>query len=176
MNLREGRARAKRVRAAVFDVDGILTDGSLLLADSGDETKAFNTRDGHGLRMLQDAGITLAILTGRRSSVVEHRARDLGIVHVLQGVKDKRQGLADLVARLDIPADAMSYMGDDVVDLPALTACTFAATVPEAPAIVRAHAHWITAATGGHGAVREVCEFILSAQGRLAVRWTPLLA
>lgn len=175
MILRDTRARAKRVRAAVFDVDGILTDGSLLLADSGDETKAFNTRDGHGLRMLQDAGIALAILTGRRSSVVEHRARDLGIVHVLQGVKDKRQGLSELVALLGIPAEAMSYMGDDVVDLPALTACAFAATVPEAPAIVRAHAHWITTASGGRGAVREVCEFILSSQGRLAARWTPLL-
>jgi 3-deoxy-D-manno-octulosonate 8-phosphate phosphatase (KDO 8-P phosphatase) len=176
MNLREARARAKRVRAAVFDVDGILTDGSLLLADAGDETKAFNTRDGHGMRMLQDAGIVLAILTGRRSSVVELRARDLGIAHVLQGAKDKREGLADLVARTGVPAEAMSYMGDDVVDLPALTVCAFAATVPEAPAIVRAHAHWITAAPGGRGAIREVSEFILSAQGRLAARWTPLLA
>lgn len=173
MDLRAARARARRVRAAVFDVDGVLTDGSLYIADSGDEIKAFNTRDGQGLRMLRDAGIQLAILTGRRSSVVEYRARDLGIACVMQGVKEKAQGLAELAARLGVPAEAMSYMGDDVVDLPALTACAFAATVPEAPAIVRAHVHWVAAAPGGRGAVREVCEFILSAQGQLAARCVP---
>lgn len=163
--------KARLVRVAVFDVDGVLTDGTLYLSDSGEEMKAFNSRDGHGLRMLQDAGVTLAILTGRRSRCVEHRCRDLGITHVLQGVKDKRTGLQELEGLLGVTADAMAYMGDDVIDLPVLRRCRFSATVPEAPSIVRANVDYIPTAAGGRGAVREVCEFILQAQGLLAAQF-----
>lgn len=168
--------KARGVRVAVFDVDGILTDGTLYLSDSGEEMKAFNSRDGHGLRMLQDAGVTLAILTGRRSRCVEHRCRDLGISHVLQGVKDKRAGLEELQALLGVTADVMAYMGDDVIDLPVLRRCRFAITVPEAPAIVQANVDYITTAGGGRGAVREVCEFILQAQGLLSAQLARYLA
>jgi 3-deoxy-D-manno-octulosonate 8-phosphate phosphatase (KDO 8-P phosphatase) len=158
--------RARAVRLMVFDVDGILTDGRLFLTDSGEEMKAFHTLDGQGLKMLRESGVEIAILTARQSRVVARRAAELGITHVRQGAADKRAGFADILADCGLQAANAGYIGDDLVDLPVLTRCAFAASVPEAPEAIRSRVHYITSAAGGHGAAREVCEFILRAQGR----------
>lgn len=159
--------RANSVRLAIFDVDGVLTDGALYYTDAGEELKAFNVRDGHGLKMLQATGIRLAILTSRSSNCVELRARNLGIDLLRQGVADKRTAFEDMLRGLGLAADAACYMGDDVIDLPVLRRCGLAVTVPEAPAPVRRYAHYVTVAAGGRGAVREACELIMRAQGTL---------
>ena len=159
--------RARGIKLAAFDVDGVLTDGALYLADSGEEIKAFYSLDGHGLKMLRESGVELAIITGRTSRIVELRAKNLGIELVYQGVEDKARAFAELLAARRLDASAVSYMGDDVVDLPVLTRCGFALSVPEAPLIVRQHAHYVSRAGGGRGAVREVCELIMQAQGTL---------
>ncbi len=160
-------ARAARVRLAAFDVDGVMTDGSLYFSDAGESLKVFNARDGHGMRMLQEAGVTLAIITSRRAGAVDQRARNLGIDHVYQGVADKRERFAALLAELGLASAETAYMGDDVIDLPVLTRCGFAITVPDAPAAVLAAAHYVTRAGGGRGAVREACELMLQARGAL---------
>ena len=161
-------AKAQRIRLAIFDVDGVLTDGSLYLTDGGEEIKAFNTLDGHGLKMLHDSGVELAIITGRTSRSVELRAKNLGIELLFQGVTDKAQTFAALLAARSLDAAAAAYMGDDVVDLPVLRRCGLALTVPNAPLVVRQHADYVTRAQGGHGAAREACELIMHAQGTLA--------
>ena len=160
----------------IFDVDGVLTDGRLYYTDSGAEMKAFSTLDGHGIRMLMSSGIEIAIITGRRSEVVSHRARDLGISHVLQGVAEKRPAFLGLTASMGLAPESCGYMGDDLVDLPVLTRCGFAATTREAPEIVKRHAHFISTQPAGAGAVREVCEMILKAQGKLDAAVAPYLA
>ena len=160
----------------IFDVDGVLTDGRLYYTDSGAEMKAFSTLDGLGIRMLMSSGIEIAIITGRRSEVVLHRARDLGISHVLQGVAEKRPAFLGLTASLGLAPESCGYMGDDLVDLPVLTRCGFAATTREAPEIVKRHAHFISTRPAGAGAVREVCEMILKAQGKLDAALAPYLA
>ena len=159
--------RAESVRLMIFDVDGVLTDGRLYYTDSGAEMKAFSTLDGLGIRMLMSSGIEIAIITGRRSEVVSHRARDLGISHVLQGVAEKRPAFLGLTASLGLAPESCGYMGDDLVDLPVLTRCGFAATTREAPEIVKRHAHFISTQPAGAGPVREVFEIILKAQGKL---------
>ncbi len=168
--------RAESVRLMIFDVDGVLTDGRLYYTDSGAEMKAFSTLDGLGIRMLMSSGIEIAIITGRRSEVVSHRARDLGISHVLQGVAEKRPAFLGLTASLGLAPESCGYMGDDLVDLPVLTRCGFAATTREAPEIVKRHAHFISTQPAGAGAVREVCEMILTAQGKLDAALAPYLA
>lgn len=168
--------RARGVRLMIFDVDGVLTDGRLYYTDSGEELKAFSTLDGHGIRMLMGSGVATAILTGRRSKVVAHRAKDLGIAHVLQGVDDKRSAFLGLAATVGLGAADCGYMGDDVVDLPVLTRCGFAASTREAPEIVRRHTHFVAAQPAGAGAVREVCEEIMRAQGTLDAALAPYLA
>lgn len=164
------QARAAAVRLAIFDVDGVLTDGTLWFGDAGEQMKGFHVRDGHGLRMLQDSGVALALLTGRRSVCVERRAAELGIAHVLQGVEHKAEGFARLLSATGLEAPQTAYMGDDVVDLPVMIRCGLAATVPEAPQVVRDRAHYVTRAGGGRGAVRELCERIMEAQGTLDAR------
>ena len=159
--------RARRIRLAIFDVDGVLTDGTLYYAGAGEELKAFNVRDGHGMKMLQASGVTLAIITSRTSRAVELRMRNLGIDLVYQGASEKTAAFDELLRTLDLAPDAASYMGDDVIDLPVLRRCGLALTVPEAPLLVRRHAHYVTAARGGRGAVREACEFIMQFQGTL---------
>lgn len=168
--------RAESVRLMIFDVDGVLTDGRLYYTDSGAEMKAFSTLDGLGIRMLMSSGIEIAIITGRRSEVVSHRARDLGISHVMQGVAEKRPAFLGLTASLGLAPESCGYMGDDLVDLPVLTRCGFAATTREAPEIVKRHAHFISTQPAGAGAVREVCEMILKAQGKLDAALAPYLA
>ncbi|MBI4192394.1 MAG: HAD-IIIA family hydrolase [Betaproteobacteria bacterium] len=159
--------KAKRIRLAIFDVDGVLTDGSLYLADDGEEIKAFNSRDGHGMKMLRDSGVELAIITGRISRCVELRARNVGVELLFQGVADKAQAFAELLAARKLDAAATAYMGDDVVDLPVLRRCGLALTVPEAPFAVKQHADYVTRAPAGRGAAREACELIMHAQSTL---------
>lgn len=163
-------ARAQAIRLAVFDVDGVLTDGRLYMNDAGEEMKAFHTLDGHGLKMLNATGIELAIITGRTSKSVELRARNLGFAHLYQGVEDKLGKFNDLIGKMGIAASAAAFMGDDVVDLPCMRRAGLALSVPAAPELVRRHAHYVTAAQGGLGAVREACEFIMRAQGTLAAQ------
>lgn len=162
----DAAARAARLSLMAFDVDGVLTDGSLFFG-GGEEIKAFSSRDGHGLKMLAQAGVQLAIITGRRSQAVEARALNLGIRHLYQAVDDKRRCLLDLARNLQLDVLACGYMGDDVVDLPVLRCCGFAATVADAPPLVRRHAHYVAASQAGRGAVREVCEFIMNSSGKL---------
>ncbi len=167
--------KAKRIRLAVFDVDGVMTDGTLYLTDGGEEIKAFNSRDGHGMKMLQDSGVEIALLTGRTSRCVELRAQDLSIKLVFQGASDKGRVFAELLAARKIETGAAAYMGDDVVDLPAMLRCGLALTVPDAPPLVKQHADYVTQACGGRGAVREVCELIMHAQSALEGRLTTYL-
>ena len=152
---------------AAFDVDGVLTDGALYYTDAGEEFKAFNVQDGHGIKMLQESGVTIAIITSRKSKLVAHRARNLGIDHLYQGVENKRDAMQALLSLLTLDWTAASYMGDDVIDLPVLRRCGFAVSVPQAPALVREHAHYVTRVDGGRGAVREFAEFTMQAQGTL---------
>lgn len=163
----DASARAKAVRLAAFDVDGVLTDGALYYTDAGEEFKAFHVQDGHGIKMLQESGVAIAIITSRTSKLVANRARNLGIAHLYQGVEDKRAAMDELLRTLGMDWAAASYMGDDVIDLPVLRRCGFAATVPEAPALVRHHSHYVTRVGGGRGAVREFAEFVMHAQGTL---------
>ena len=162
--------KAKRIRLVIFDVDGVLTDGSLYLTDGGEEIKVFNSRDGHGMKMLRESGVELAIITGRTSRCVELRAKNLGVELLFQGVADKARTFAELLASRKLDAAATAYMGDDVVDLPVLRRCGLALTVPDAPLAVKQHADYVTRAPGGCGAAREVCELIMHAQGALARR------
>ncbi len=157
--------RARKIRLAAFDVDGVLTDGALYYADPGEELKRFNVLDGHGMRMLKDSGIDLAIITSRRSGCVEARARNLGIDLLYQGVSDKLVAFRELLGRCGIDAAACAYAGDDLVDLPVMKRCGLAVSVPDAPASVRREAHFVTRARGGAGAVRELSEIILYARG-----------
>lgn len=163
--------RARNIRVAAFDVDGVLTDGGLYYADSGEEFKRFSVHDGHGMRMLKDSGVTLAIITSRTSRCVAERARNLGIELLFQGVADKLEAFRELLGRCGVEATACAYVGDDLVDLPVMTRCGLAVTVPGAPALVRRHAHFVTRRRGGEGAAREFCELILYAQGSLAARF-----
>lgn len=162
--------RAQKIRVAAFDVDGVLTDGSLYYADAGEELKAFNVRDGHGMKMLQESGVSLAIITSRRSRCIEARARNLGIELLFQGASDKLAAFQALLGRCGVEAAACAYLGDDIVDLPVLERCGLATAVPDAPALVRRQAHYVTRNHGGHGAVRECCEIILYARGLGACR------
>jgi 3-deoxy-D-manno-octulosonate 8-phosphate phosphatase (KDO 8-P phosphatase) len=152
--------RARSIRVAAFDVDGVLTGGTLHYADSGQESKGFSVQDGHGLRMLMDDGLTLAIITSRRSPLVEARARNLGIELLYQGVAEKLAAFRELLGRCGVDESACAYMGDDLVDLPVMQRCGLAVSVPGAPASVRRAAHFVTRARGGEGAVRELSEVI----------------
>jgi len=159
--------RARSIRLVLFDVDGVLTDGTLFLGDDGQQYKAFNSRDGHGMRMLQDAGVRVGVLTGRSSQVVEHRMRDLGVDLVYQGHRDKLPALNTLLHEAGETAETTAYVGDDVVDLPAMRRVALAIAVQDAHPSLKRHAHWVTALGGGRGAAREVCELMLEAQDKL---------
>lgn len=160
-------ARARRIRLMIFDVDGVLTDGRLWYGPSGEELKAFHGFDGHGIKMLATSGVRVALLSGRSSPAVSARAAELGIEHVLQGIADKREAFAGLLRRLGLGAQATGAMGDDLVDLPVLVRCGFSATVPGAPEEVRRRVHYVATSPAGGGAAREVCEFVMRAQGTL---------
>jgi len=155
---------AKPVKAIIFDVDGVLTDGGLYRSDDGQETKRFHATDGLGIKMLASVGITIAIITGRESDVVRHRCRELNIDHFIQGAKDKLPAFESLCKQLDLTAGEFAYMGDDIIDLPVMSRVGLALTVPDANAEVAAVAHWTSVKRGGNGAAREACELLLKAK------------
>lgn len=159
--------KAAQIRLVIFDVDGVLTDGSLYLGDDGQEYKAFNSLDGHGMVMLQHSDVEIGIITGRSSEVVRIRMQSLGIDHLYQGQRDKRPAYAELKQKLGLDDSQIAYVGDDIVDLPVMKRVGLAIAVQDAHAFTKQHAHWITASPGGHGAAREVCELIMEAQGKL---------
>lgn len=160
-------AKAAQIKLIIFDVDGVLTDGSLFIGDDGEEYKAFHSRDGHGMKMLRATGVEIGIITGRTSNVVRHRMESLGIHHVYQGQLEKLPAFQQLTTKLGIDPQQVAYVGDDVVDLPILTRTGLAVAVADAHPLVKRHAHWITPCGGGRGAARDVCELIMEAQGTL---------
>ncbi|MEO5676726.1 MAG: HAD-IIIA family hydrolase [Usitatibacter sp.] len=160
-------ARARAVRLAIFDVDGVLTDGTIYMGPAGEAFKAFNILDGHGIKMLQSAGVAIAIISGRSSEAVARRAEELAIVHVVQGSKDKVADFRQVIKGLGVAAQACAFVGDDLPDLAVMRACGFAVAVANAADAVKAQAHYLTTASGGRGAVREFCDLVLRAQGQL---------
>jgi 3-deoxy-D-manno-octulosonate 8-phosphate phosphatase (KDO 8-P phosphatase) len=165
---RDVAQRAARVRLMVFDVDGVLTDGTLWYGPRGEAFKAFHVLDGHGLKLLAASGVACGILSGRRSDAVSARAAELGVTHVLQGIEDKLGAFRNLLRETGLEFDAAGFMGDELVDLPVLTRCGLACAPREAPEAVRSRAHYVAAAPAGRGAAREVCEVVMRAQGTLA--------
>ena len=159
--------RAEKIELAIFDVDGVLTNGGLILGENGNEYKAFHSRDGLGLVMLRDSGCHIAVISGRTSSIVSERMAALGIESVYQGQNDKGKALEGLLNELNVDAQATAYVGDDFIDLPAMRRVGLAIAVADAHPMVIKHAHWITKEKGGHGAAREVCELIMHARGTL---------
>lgn len=170
------RDRAAGIRLLCLDVDGVLTDGRLHFLANGIEAKSFHIRDGLGLKLLMSAGIGTVIITGRRSPSARARAAELGIAHFFEGVEDKRAAATTLAKDLGLPFQALAAMGDDLPDLPLMRACGLALTVPDAPDLLKHHAHYVTCQAGGYGAVREACELILQAQGKLDDMLRPYLA
>jgi len=160
-------ARAAQIKLLIFDVDGVLTDGRLIFGDDGQEYKAFHSRDGHGMKMLQNSGVAVGIITGRTSKVVEHRMANLGIKHVYQGKLEKLPAFEELIAKLGFDSEQVAYMGDDVVDLPIMLRVGLAVATNDAHALVSKHAHWQAPHNGGQGAARDLCELIMEAQGTL---------
>lgn len=160
-------AKAKDIKLVIFDVDGVLTDGSIIIGDDGQEYKAFHSRDGHGMRLLQYTGVEIAIITGRTSKVVEHRMNNLGITHVFQGQQVKLPAFEKLIGSLNLEPQQCAYVGDDWVDLAIMRRVGLAIAVQDAAPLIKKHAHWITPSGGGKGAAREVCELIMEGQGSL---------
>ncbi|MFB3081352.1 MAG: 3-deoxy-manno-octulosonate-8-phosphatase KdsC [Nitrosomonadaceae bacterium] len=167
VSMQEVLEKAKNIQVVIFDVDGILTDGTLYLTDGGEEIKAFNSHDGHGMKMLKTSAVELAIITSRESRCVELRAENLGISLIYQGAKNKLQVFEVLLTKLGLDVSACAYVGDDVIDRPVMLRCGLSICVPAAPALVKKQAHYVTRLEGGHGAVREVCEMVMLAQGTL---------
>ncbi|QLF92401.1 HAD family hydrolase [Pseudomonas sp. ABC1] len=159
--------RARNVRLAIFDVDGVLTDGRLYFLEDGSELKTFNTLDGHGIKMLIASGVRTAIISGRKTPVVERRANNLGIQHLFQGREDKLVVLDGLLAELGLDYSQVAYLGDDLPDLPVIRRVGLGMAVASADSFVRDNAHGVTHARGGEGAAREFCELIMHAQGTL---------
>ena len=154
------------MRAAIFDVDGVLTDGSLFIGEHGEVVKTFNTLDGHGLKLLAQGGTLPLVITGRDSAAVRRRVADLGLLHAVYGAQDKLAAATQLLATLGIGWEDTAAIGDDWPDLPLLARAAFACAPPNAHAEVRAAAHHVTALPGGHGAAREFCDLLLMASGR----------
>lgn len=159
--------KAKNIELVIFDIDGVMTDGGLFFDNNGGEYKAFNSLDGHGLRMLLECGVQAAVITGRKSELVRHRMNDLGITLLYQGYRDKTPAFEALLKEVNIKKEQIAYVGDDVIDLPIMSQLDFAIAVQNAHPFVKQHSHWITERSGGHGAVRDVCELILEAKGLL---------
>lgn len=159
--------RASQVKLVLFDVDGVLTDGRLIIGDDGQEYKAFHSQDGHGMKMLQQSGVEIGIITGRTSKVVDQRAANLGIKHVYQGCHDKLPVYEQLIAKLSLTPKQTAYVGDDVVDLPIMLNVGLAIAVQNAHYLTKQHAHWITPSAGGQGAAREISEMMLYAHDKL---------
>jgi 3-deoxy-D-manno-octulosonate 8-phosphate phosphatase (KDO 8-P phosphatase) len=159
------RERLRRIRLLLLDVDGVLTDGRIIYDARGIETKAFDVKDGHGLKLLQRSGIQVGIITGRSSDVVNVRARELGIDIVYQGAKDKLLPFEEILQNLQLAADEVAYMGDDLPDLPVLRRVGWAAAPADAVGEIKPYVHYVTSRPGGRGAVREVCDLLLQEGG-----------
>ena len=159
--------KASRIRLLIVDVDGVLTDGGLQFDNRGEEYKTFNSLDGHGIRMLLDSGIDVAVITGRQSAIVDRRMADLGVRHVYQGCRDKIPAFDKLLAHIKLSAAQVAYVGDDLPDLPVMSRVGLAVAVKNAHSFVKQHCDLVTTASGGKGAVREVSDFILQAQSLL---------
>jgi len=171
MAARRGRAGptpalAARLRLLVLDVDGVMTDGALYFGARGEQLKVFHVRDGHGVKLLQAAGIQVAVISGRKSAAVARRCRDLGIRHVFQGIDDKSRALDGLLKKLRLTPTQFACVGDDTPDIPLFVRAAFAVAVADAHPLARAAAHRITTLPGGRGAVREVCDWLLDARSR----------
>jgi 3-deoxy-D-manno-octulosonate 8-phosphate phosphatase (KDO 8-P phosphatase) len=158
--------KIKPVTFLILDVDGVLTDGKIIIDDLGNETKHFNVRDGHGLKMLMRTGIEVVLITGRTSKVVEHRARELGIKEIYQGSKNKVENLEEILRTKKISGEQIAYVGDDIVDIPVFRRVGFSVAVEDASEYAKESADYITEGKGGQGAVRELCEIILKIQGK----------
>ena len=169
------KARAQKIKLVIFDVDGVMTDGSLFIGDDGQEYKMFNTQDGLGMRLLKKSGIKLAIITGRNSNSVLIRAENLEIDYFYQGISDKREAFNDLIKKTGLKAEECAFMGDDIVDLPPMLQSGLAITVPGGHAEVKKIAHFITEKIAGYGAVREACDLIMKAQDTYIKVITPFL-
>ena len=160
-------ARAEQIKVVIFDVDGVLTDGSLYFDADGREFKVFNSRDGHGIKMLMDSGVDVAIISGRSSVALTRRAEGLGIEHVYQGKQDKLPAFNELLKTLSLRPEQAAYVGDDVVDLPVMVRVGLAVAVADAHEMVKQYSHWQTLHAGGKGAARDICELIMQSQGVL---------
>ena len=160
------RDKARKIKLLLLDVDGVLTDGGIVMDDRGEEIKRFDVRDGHGIRLLLRAGIQAALITGRKSRVVSHRARDLGIRLVYQRAYDKLEVYEQIKHKSRFADEEIAYVGDDIVDLPVLRRAGLAMTVRDCWAPLKNRVDYISAGKGGHGAVREIVELLLKAQGR----------
>ena len=160
--------QAQGIRAAIFDVDGVLTDGRIYLSERGEEVKAFSTLDGHGLKLLAQGGIAPVVVTGRDSPAVRRRVADLGIAHAAYGAQDKLAAATSLLAALQLDWNQVAVMGDDWPDLPLMTRAAFACAPANAHVEAKAVARYVTSASGGHGAARECCDLLLVAAGRYA--------
>ncbi|MGB5218797.1 MAG: 3-deoxy-manno-octulosonate-8-phosphatase KdsC [Smithella sp.] len=158
--------KLKKIKLLIMDVDGVMTDGRIIMDDAGHELKNFNVRDGHGIKLLQRYGIRVAILTGRQSKVVAHRARDLEIKDVYQKVFNKKEVFEKILKKYKLSPDEAAFIGDDIVDIPVLKRVGFSVAVADADDMVKKSVHYVAKNRGGHGAVREVCEMILQAQGK----------
>jgi 3-deoxy-D-manno-octulosonate 8-phosphate phosphatase (KDO 8-P phosphatase) len=168
--------RAAKIRMLVLDVDGVLTDGKLYFDHLGNEIKAFNTRDGLGMKALQRCGIEVAVITGRKSEAVAQRMAQLAVQHVYQGREDKLSAFLHLLEATNLQADEVCFAGDDWIDIPVLLRVGLAVSVADAESEVKNHAHWITSRKGGDGAVREICNLILEAQGKDRIIMDEILA
>jgi len=157
--------KARKIKLLVLDVDGVLTDSRLYFTNSGDELKAFNSLDGHGIKMLQKSGVAVAIITGRTSHIVETRAKSLGITHLIQGREDKLTALEELRRQLPFEYDNIAHIGDDYPDLPLIRRLGLGITVANGHWVIKQHADWQSQYNGGEGAVREACDLIMLAQG-----------
>ena len=157
--------RARKIRLVIFDVDGVLTDGSLFIGDDGQEYKAFNSKDGHGIKMMLRNGIDGAIITGRTSRVVEHRVVDLGLTNVRQGCADKLPVYEEMIAELGLSEEQTAFFGDDIVDLPIMLRAGLAVATNDAHPMVKQYSHWVTPSDGGRGAARDLADMMMFAQG-----------
>ena len=164
------------MRLLALDVDGVLSDGKLYFGNQGEEIKAFNSLDGHGIKMLQGSGVKVAIVTGRTSNIVAQRAKQLGIELVLQGREDKLKALYELTEHLRLDWNAMAYIGDDLPDLAAIIKVGLGISVPNAAKTMAQYSQYVTRLSGGHGAVREVCDLIMQAQGTWDEALAPYLS
>jgi len=157
--------KAKKLKLLLLDVDGVLTDGKLFFDNDGNEYKSFHARDGHGIKLLQQTGVVVAVISGRKSQIVEQRMKQLGVAHVYQGHENKLSAFQEIIEKIAVTPEQVAHVGDDVLDLPVMIRVGLAVAVQDAVPEVKQHADWCTTLSGGCGAVREVCDLIMQAQG-----------